>query len=423
MGYQFIHMESYARKADAKGRSTGFILAEASRKPEASVHVSNPLPPVVVYGVGVEDVQEMHDSAAAVATIAVKGGHIRKVARDKKTLHTVVASYPATMDEIRADPVKRAEAEEWEERTINWLRSQYGDDLKSVVRHEDEEYFHIHAYVVPLGEPGMSALRYHPGTTAKREIMAAGPADGEDTKALSKRADAAYKRSMRAWQDGYHETVAAPCGLTRLGPQRRRLTRDEWQREQVQAKALQKTIERAKAVKASGETYIEKTKSEAAAIRTAVDKEQREAARATQAALAVERQARKAEEEAKEAVAQAERYSGVGGRLRALWDAVGESALAKKIRQEFAAEIDRVQAFAKTVQARLKVEEKRRHEAEKKAHEAQQDAERARDAALKMQIERDRAYSMLPTEKQQELAVAGPTMRMTLRPTAKKDKK
>ncbi|CDZ46976.1 hypothetical protein [Neorhizobium galegae] len=421
MGYQFIHLESYCRKADAKGRSTDFIFSEASRKPEASVHVANPLPPVVVFGVGVEAVQEMHDDAAATATIAVKGGHIRKVAKDKKTLHTVIASHPFSMNEIRADPVKRAEAEEWEKRTISWLQVQYGQDLKSVIRHEDEEYFHVHAYVVPLGEPGMSALRYHPGTTAKREIMAAGPANGEDTKALSKRADAAYKKSMRAWQDDYHEAVAVPCGLTRLGPQRRRLTRDEWQREQVQAKALQQTVERARQVKSSGEAFIEQTKSEAAAIRAVAAQEREAAARAVQAALAEEEQAQIAREAAAEAVLHAERYSGIGGRLRALWDAVGQTKLANRIRQEFAAEIERVQAFAKTVQRRLKDEEKRRHEAERKAHEAAQDAERARDAALRMQIERDRAWSLLPPERQQELAATGPAIKMTLRPSERKD--
>lgn len=420
MGYQFVHLESYSRKADAKGRSTDFIFSEASRKPGASIHVANPLPPVAVFGVDVDAVQEVHDTAAAAATISVKGGHVRKVARDKKTLHTVIASYPATMAEIRTNPLKRAEAEEWEKRCIAWLQALYGQDLKSVIRHEDEEYFHVHAYVVPLGEPGMSALRYHPGTTAKREVMAAGPADGEDTKALSKRADAAYKHAMRQWQDSYHEAVAAPCGLTRLGPQRRRLSRDEWQREQVQAKALHATLERAKQVRSSGEAFVERTKTEAAAIRTDAAQEKDAAARATQAALAAEQQARKAQEEAKDAVAHVERYFGIGGRLRALWDAVGESALAKKIRQEFSNEIERAHAFAKTVQARLKAEEKRRHEAERKAHEAHQDAERARDAALKMQIERDRAWAMLPPNRQQELAAAGLAMRMTLRPKQKK---
>ncbi|ARQ11018.1 hypothetical protein NXC12_CH03025 [Rhizobium etli] len=423
MGYQFIHLESYSRKADAKGRSTDFIFSEASRKPEASVHVANPLPPVVVFGVGVEAVQEMHDDAAAAATIKVKGGHVRKVAKDKKTLHTVVASHPFTMDEIRTDPAKQKEAEEWEKRTIAWLHSQYGDDLKSVIRHEDEAHFHLHAYVVPIDEPGMSALKYHPGTMAKREIMSADPAEGEEAKSLSKRADAAYKQAMRQWQDSYHEAVAVPCGLTRLGPQRRRLSRDEWQREQVQAKALKKTVERARQVKASGDDFVTRTKTEAEAIRAAAAREKEIADEAKAAATAALEKAKKAQEEAKEAVSRGERYSGISGRLRAMWDALGESKLANKIRQEFAAEFERVQAFAKTIQERLRAEEKRRHEAERKAHEAAQDAERARDAALKMQIERDRAWSLLPPERQQKLKAAGPAMIMTLRPSVRKEKR
>ncbi|MCB2403561.1 plasmid recombination protein [Rhizobium ruizarguesonis] len=423
MGYQFVHLESFARKADAKGRSTDFIFAEASRKPEASVHVSNPLPPVVVYGVGIEAVQDMHDAAAAAATIRVKGGHVRKVAKDKKTLHTVVASHPFTMDEIRADPAKQREVEEWERRTVQWLKDQYGDDLKSVIRHEDESHFHVHAYIVPTADPAMAALKYHPGTVAKREIMSAGLAEGEDTKALSKRADAAYKQAMRQWQNSYHEAVAVPCGLTRLGPQRRRLSRDEWQREQVQAKALQTVIERAKKVKASGDIFVTRTKTEAEAIRAAAAHEKEIAERAKTAATAAREQAEKAQEEAKEALARAERYSGVTGRLRAMWDALGESKLATKIREEFATEIAHVRAFARTIQESLRVEEKRRHEAEKKANEAALDAERARDAALRMQIERDRAWSLLPLDRQQELAAAGPEMRMTLRPKQKKEGK
>ncbi|WP_412064673.1 plasmid recombination protein [Rhizobium sp. SYY.PMSO] len=423
MGFQFIHLESYSRKADSKGRSTDFIFSEASRKPEASIHVQSPVPPIVVFGVGVEEVQAMHDVAADAATINIEGGKVRKIRKDQKTLHTVVASHPYTMAEVRDELEKRREAEEWEKRTVDWLRSQYGVDLKSVVRHEDESHFHLHAYIVPTDDPEMKALRHHPGTTAKRAMMAAGPAEGEDAKALHKRADAAYKQSMRAWQDSYYESVGIPCGLARLGPKRRRLTRAEWQREQVQAKALQKTVQQAKKLKASGDDFVTRTKAEAEAIRTAAaqDKEIAEKAKAT--ALAATEQAHKAEEAAAEAIARADRYSGIGGRLRALWDSLGESKLATKLREEFAAEIARVQAFARTVQDRLKAEEKRRHEAEKKAHEAAQDAERARDAALRMQIERDRAWSLLPPERQQELAATGPAMKMTLRPSDRKDKR
>ncbi len=395
MGYQFVHLESYARKADNKGRSTDFIFAEADRQPEASVHVQNPRPPVVVYGLGIEAMHELHDTAAAAATITVKGGHVRKVARDKKTLHTVVASYPHRMDEIRGDPGKRKAAEDWEKLTVSWLRSQYGDDLKSVIRHEDEEYFHIHAYVVPTGDPAMSAIKYHPGTMAKREVMDRGCAEGEDTKALSKRADAAYKSAMRAWQDSYHDAVAVPSGLTRLGPQRRRLSREEWKREQVQAKALQKTVERAKTLKASGEKFVMRTKNEAATITSAATREKEVAAKATVAAIALREQAQRDQVKALDMIAEANRYRGFGGRLRALWDGLRKSKLIEKIRDEFSNELDRVRGIAEKERVRVREEERRRRDAEQRAHEAERQAEQARDDAARASIERDRLLSIL----------------------------
>ncbi|WP_426237130.1 plasmid recombination protein [Pararhizobium sp. DWP1-1-3] len=407
MGYQFVHLESFARKADTKGRSTDFIFAEARRKPEASVHVENPAPPVVVYGVDVATVQDMHDTAAAAATIAVKGGHTRKLAKDKKTLHTVVASYPATMAEIRDDPVKRKEAKEWEKRTINWLRSQYGDDLKSVVRHEDEEYFHIHAYVVPVDEPGMSALKFHPGVIAKRAVMDTGK-DGEDRKTLSKRADGAYKQAMRAWQDSYHEAVAVPCGLTRLGPQRRRLTRDEWQREQVQARSLQKVVQRAQKVKADGETFIAKTKADAATVAADAARQQEAARKATAAALAAQDRARKDQEQAQSAMADAERYSGWAGRLRAVWDRLRKSCLIEKVRGEFASEIDRWRNVAQTAERKQLEAERQRYEAERRACEAQ-------DSAFRAGIERDRLRSILTPAADPDAPERSPSPRLVMK--------
>jgi len=415
MGYQFVHLESYARKADAKGRSTDFIFAEASRKPEASVHVENPAPPVVVYGVDVSTVQEIHDTAAAEATIAVKGGYVRKLAKDKKTLHTVVASYPATMAEIRDDPVKRKEAEEWEKRTINWLRSQYGDDLKSVIRHEDEEYFHIHAYVVPVDEPGMSALKFHPGVTAKRAIMDSGK-DGEDRKALSKRADAAYKRAMREWQDSYHKAVAVPCGLTRLGPQRRRLSRDEWQREQVQARSLQRVVQQARKLKADGEAYIDRTKADAAQVTADAARSQEAARKSAAAALAAQDRARQEQEQARTAMVDAARYSGLAGRIRAIWDGFRKSKLVEQIRSDLSDEIERWRDRARDA-------ERRQLEAERQRYDAEQKARAAHDAAMRAGIERDRLRSMLSPVADHSTPALSPAPKLVLKPNfAKKGK-
>ena len=55
-GYQFAHLDGYARKASAKGdgRSAQDIINEAERKPEACKHFDDPStirPPIIRYGV------------------------------------------------------------------------------------------------------------------------------------------------------------------------------------------------------------------------------------------------------------------------------------------------------------------------------------------------------------------------------------
>lgn len=416
MGYQFVHLESYARKTDAKGRNVAFIFAEASRKPEASHHVAKPVPPVVIYGVGVNAAQEIHDAAVETATVEVKGGKSRKIRTDQKSLHTVVTSHPFTMDEIRADPGKLRETQQWERRTIAWLQDQYGDDLKSVIRHEDESHYHLHAYVVPISDPEMKAAKYHPGVTAKRKVMTSGLADGEDQKALGKRADAAYKAAMRKWQDSYHETVAIPCGLTRLGPQRRRLSRDEWQREQVQARALQNVVRQARKVKASGEEFISRTKAEAAKISADAAREQEAARNATAAALAARDHARQEQEQAQVTMAGVEKYSGWAGRLRAFWDHLRKSKLVEKVRMDLSNEIDHWREKAKAAELKQLDAERQRYEAERKACDAQ-------DAAFKASIERDRLRAALTPYTNRDAPELSPSPKLVLKPDFKEKEK
>ena len=160
MAYQFIHLESWSRKPDSKGRTTDFIFDEASRKPIASAHVTDPKPPTVIYGLGIDEVRQMHDTAAAAAMTPGARGKLRKLDSKQKTLHTVVASHPYTVEEVRADPRKATEVRDWERRTVAWLKQQYGPALKSVIRHTDEKQWHVHAYVLPTNDPQMRAGVY-----------------------------------------------------------------------------------------------------------------------------------------------------------------------------------------------------------------------------------------------------------------------
>lgn len=200
MAFQFIHMTAYSRKGDGKGRSTSYVFNEARRDPEASLHVSNPSPPVVVYGSTIDEVEQRHDAAADAATTTPKGGKPRRIQKTQHTLMTVIASHPYTVAEVREDASKREEVSRWETLTVDWLKVQYGDKLVSVVRHDDESHWHIHAYILP-DDPAMRASALHPGQSAKAAVMAAGPLDGEDTKAVNKRGDQAYRAAMRDWQN------------------------------------------------------------------------------------------------------------------------------------------------------------------------------------------------------------------------------
>lgn len=439
MGFQFIHMTAYSRKGDGNGRSTGFVFNEARRDPDASVHVANPAPPIVVYGSTVDELERLHDTTADAATTTPKGGKPRKVQKSQHTLMTVVASHPHSMEEVRADLEKRREAEEWEIRTVGWLRSQYGDALKSVVRHEDESHYHLHAYVLP-DDPAMRANALHPGQCAKAAVMATGPADGEDTKSLNKRGDKAYRAAMRAWQDAYHNTVGIPCGLTRLGPQRRRLTRMEWQAEQTQARALRASLDRAAVVKGKVESFVrekqEETESlistamtEAAALRAEADAAQADAARrlteakaATDAAktahdkaMAEQKKARsmmsRAREEAARVTAAAARLQRLPSILRTFLDGWRHSKVADRLRAALESDMSALRERASSALEHAAKAEAARQKAVERASSL--DAALAETEAQRDTLRREVAR-LRPPEPEPSLPLS-PSMRPTAR--------
>jgi hypothetical protein len=179
----------------------------------------------------------------------------------------------------------------------------------SVIRHEDESHPHLHAYLLP-DDPVMTAASLHPGFRAKTAAKAAGTQPGEGDKALSKRADTAYKVAMRAWLDDYHAKVARPCGMTRLGSGKRRLTREQWQQEKRQADALRDTLAKAEVLKAKGDAFVGKVKEETAAMRAEAVKATETAQAAIISARAAEKMARQREETARTASERAEHARG-----------------------------------------------------------------------------------------------------------------
>ena len=298
---------------------------------------------------------------------------------------TFILSHPATRDEVRASDAVRRDVEEWEALSVAWLRSQYGEQLVSVIRHEDESHPHIHGYALP-DDLGMKAAPLHPGFRAKAAVTSAGVLPGEDEKTLSKRANAAYQSAMRSWLDDYHQRVGQPCGLTRQGPGRRNLTRAAWHEEKRQAVALKEVLERADALReraaafkahelgqaaalrAKVEAEAQKMRDEAASIRSDADRKADAAKAAIDAAKAAEERALEAatkaqrqQQAAERATTAARRLSGFGGALRGLWDGFRRSTIAARIRAEFMPTVEQWKQTAETAaQHAADANEKRR---------------------------------------------------------------
>ena len=238
-GYQFFHVECYAREESIKGQTitrkkangtfsskevakekrgnVHWIIAEAKREQGSCNHIDNPEAPVILLG----NLDEVEAEAIAWAEQATDAQG-RKLRKDAHCLLAGVISLP------------RSEEDNWENfkaRSLNWLKEKYGDNLRCVIAHEkDEAHPHIHFYAVP--KVGQSFDDIHEGKKAQKEIKK------QNSKATKQQQNIAFSEAMRATQDDFSRKVGQRFGLTRIGPGRRRLTRAAWNAEQKQAEAL-----------------------------------------------------------------------------------------------------------------------------------------------------------------------------------------
>lgn len=223
MAFQFMHIEAYGRKLTsgnqkkpkAGGHTVASIIAEATREPGNTVHIDAPQPPIYLFGKPLEQLEAACEEWAASAFDA-SGKKLRK---DALCLVAGVFSAP--------DGISSEEWEKVKNDAMRWLHGRYGERLQTVIEHVDESHPHCHFYVVPL--PGERLDAIHDGKRAAFEL------GGKTKKGVRNQA---YRDAMRAFQDDYYNHVGAPNGMTRIGPARRRLTREEWRLEQVQATAI-----------------------------------------------------------------------------------------------------------------------------------------------------------------------------------------
>lgn len=256
--YQFIHIETYALSASTKVKPTtpkgktpqerlaalgganapkgmdAFTQGSKAKKPKANVrdviaealrnegdcnHVDAPQDPTYLVG-------DMGDMLGFIQEIE------RKVAAEKertgkaprKDMHVLlagVASYPRELAD--ADPKGYAR---WEWATVKWLREKYGDNLRVVLRHDDEEHPHLHFFV--MDRERLNAKELHDGYIASAHLK------GKD--ALSKESTQRFNDAMRDLQSDYYAKVGHGAGLLRDGPKRKRLDRATYKAVQREAR-------------------------------------------------------------------------------------------------------------------------------------------------------------------------------------------
>lgn len=230
----FLHCQSFSRKPNGAGQSVRQVISEGLRNGGFHNHVSNPKPPVPVYG-DLRDFQERHDNhVAQCRTRVIKAGRVtdRAIRFDRHTLFTIVSSYPVPTSAVQASEEEAARFRRWASLSLGWVRRQYGDQLAAAFAHLDESFPHLHFWLLGHNADA-DAGRLHPGKAAKRDTERRLAAEGVAPREVVKEGNRALRHAMRAWIDDYHRTVGAPLGLRRDGPKRRRLSRAQYQAEQA----------------------------------------------------------------------------------------------------------------------------------------------------------------------------------------------
>lgn len=253
-GPQFAHIQTWSRKPNKAGQSIDHVIAEANRDPEFSMHVENPAPPRVLLGNPATFAADHAAHVAARSTIAIMADGSQKsraIRTDRHTMASIVMSYPVPRSAIVSDEAK-AKLAAWEKRNMDWLRETYGGQLRVALAHDDEAQPHLHAWLLP-DDPGADATTLHPGKVAKKEVEARAKAENVENREAVKLGNRALKAAMTVWQDEYYAAVGVPEGLTRSGPKRRRLSREQWQAEKATAKAHKSALERAEEAQASAD--------------------------------------------------------------------------------------------------------------------------------------------------------------------------
>ena len=251
-GFQYCHMEVYSvkgapgasndgvgkRKNGERAWTSADVIAEVTRDPLASLHVTADRPGPQVISVASKDFAEFRAAHEKAANIKVafdytkkdgsKQTRRRKLRADAASLYSSVYSLPVLSEDALKDPKLRAECEAVLKNALEFEKSRIeplGGTVELGVIHWDED--HVHLHVLALDRTHGRVDHLHPGRVAKTEVHKRLEKD-PDRVSVNRAANREYCEAMRGWQDDFFEAVSRNAGLLRFGPKRFRLSRADY---------------------------------------------------------------------------------------------------------------------------------------------------------------------------------------------------
>lgn len=237
MSYQFIHYENYSiniskKKAkenkskrenynnETTGRNLREVIAEAKREPGNFRHVDHAEEPILLYGVELDEVErlalEYHSKTKI--KVNVKGEEKeRGLRKDANIILAGIVSLAAENIDFWED---------YKNDAMKYLKNKYGDKLKSVVEHTDEDNPHFHYYVIQ--NQGEIFDLVHDG---KRAML-------ENKDKIKSDQNKAYKKAMREFQKDFWLNVSSKYGLMKDGPKLTRKTHAQYEAEKRQVRLI-----------------------------------------------------------------------------------------------------------------------------------------------------------------------------------------
>lgn len=237
MSYQFIHYENYSiniskkksgksKKSDYNNETTGRnlreVIAEAKREPGNFPHVDHAEDPILLYGIGLDEVEKLALEYHSKTKIKV-GDKERGLRKDANIILAGVVSLNADNMDLWEDYKKDA---------IKYLKNKYKDKLKSVIEHTDEVNPHFHYYVIQ--DIGEKFDLVHDG---KKAIV-------DNKNKIKSEQNKAYKKAMRDFQEDFFLNVSSKYGLMKNGPKNARMSHSEYMAKKREVELINKLKEK-----------------------------------------------------------------------------------------------------------------------------------------------------------------------------------